>query len=374
MIRVCQVLHGIVGGGSEQVVLNYCSRMHDIHFDLLYQYEPNPQILERFNEAGINCIQIPDKVHHPLKHLWTMFKIFRNGNYDVIHSHLDWYMNSYVCFLAMLAGIKKRIAHHHQAYIVSQPCHSDLRAGIAYSIKTTLCSIMRIPCKIFATHWLACGDAAAINGWGKSAVQKGKVKILPNAIDPERFKFSESARREIRAKYGIVDDDFVIGHVGRFFPEKNHKFIIELFSEYSQRHSRCKLLLVGNGPLQAEIQELVKQKKLEDKVVFAGLQKDVVGFYSAMDVLLLPSTREAFPMTLVEAQYNGLPCLVSDAVPKETAITDYVFPLPIDDVKPWCERLSSLNMAVDRENPQIKSERFDIRKCYGMLESLYQVV
>lgn len=381
MIRVCQVLHGIVGGGSEQVVLNYCSRMRNIHFDLLYQYEPNPQILERFREAGINCIQIPDKVHHPLKHLWTMFKIFRNGNYDVVHSHLDWFMNSYVCFLAMLAGVKKRIAHHHQAYTVSQPSRSScnvtpdlFRGGIAYFIKTALCSLLRIPCKLFATHWLACGETAAINGWGKRAVKKGKVMILPNAIDPERFKFCESARREIRAKYGIADDDFVIGHVGRFFPEKNHKFIVELFSEYSQNHSNCELLLVGNGPLQTEIQNLVKQKGLENKVVFAGLQKDVVGFYSAMDVLLLPSTREAFPMTLVEAQYNGLPCIVSSAVPKETAITDYVFPLSIDEARSWCEMLSSPNVVVERKNPQIKSERFDIRKCYGMLESLYQVV
>ncbi|WP_295040211.1 glycosyltransferase [uncultured Fibrobacter sp.] len=370
-ICVCQVLHGIVGGGSEQVVLNYCSRMPDIHFDLLYQYEPNPQILERFNEAGINCIQIPDKLHHPLKHLWTMFRIFRKGRYDVVHSHLDWYMNSYVCFLAMLAGIKKRIAHHHQAY--TSDCHPGLRAGISLSFKKVLCSILRIPCKLFATHWLACGEAAAINGWGKSAVKKGKVTILPNAIDPERFKFCEIARREIRAKYGIAEDDFVVGHVGRFFPEKNHKFIIELFSEYSRHHRHCKLLLVGNGPLQAEIQNLVNQKGLGDKVIFAGLKKNVVGFYCAMDVLLLSSTREAFPMTLVEAQYNGLPCVVSAAVPRETAITDNVFPLPIDDVKPWCEKLSSLSVACDRENPKIKSEWFDVRKCYKMLESLYQI-
>lgn len=367
-VRVCQVLHGIVGGGSEQVVLNYCSRMCNIHFDLLFQYEPNPQILERFHEAGINCIQIPDKVHHPLKHLWTMFKIFRNGRYDVVHSHLDWFMNSYVCFLAMLAGIKKRMAHHHQAYTVSH------ERSFGTLIRNLLCAIMRVPCKLFATHWLACGESAAINGWGADAVKKSKVKILPNAIDPERFTFCKSARCEIRAKYDITDDDFVIGHVGRFFPEKNHKFIIELFSEYSQNHCNCKLLLVGNGPLQTEIQDLVKQKGIEDKVVFAGLQKDVVGFYSAMDVLLLPSTREAFPMTLVEAQYNGLPCIVSAAVPKETAITDGVFPLPIDDINPWCEKLSPLSMTSNREHPLIKSERFDIRECYGMLESLYQVV
>ena len=373
-IRVCQVLHGIVGGGSEQVVLNYCSRMRDIHFDLLYQYEPNPQILERFNEAGINCIQIPDKVHHPLKHMWTMFRIFRKGKYDVVHSHLDWFMNSYVCFLAMLAGVKKRIAHHHQAYVASGQGHSSLRAGITVVVKNFLCFIMRIPCKLFATHWLACGEAAAINGWGHKAFKKGKVTILPNAIDPERFTFSRTDCQETRTKYGIAEDDFVVGHVGRFFPEKNHKFIIEIFSEYSRNHERSKLLLVGNGPLQGEIQDIVKQKGLEDKVFFAGLQKDIVRFYCAMDVLLLPSTREAFPMTLVEAQYNGLPCIVSAAVPRETAITDNVFPLQVGDVKPWCEEICSLGVVVDREHPQIKNERFDIRKCYKMLASLYQVV
>ena len=354
-IRVCQVLHGIVGGGSEQVVLNYCSRMRDIHFDLLYQYEPNPQILERFNEARINCIQIPDKRHHPIKHLWTMLKIFRQGRYDAVHCHLDWYMNSYVCFLAMLAGVKKRIAHHHQAY----------------SKWIFLCALMRIPCKLFATHWLACGEAAAISGWGRNALKKGKVTILPNAIDPERFKFSESARREIRAQYGLSDDDYVIGHVGRFFPEKNHKFIIDLFSNYSQNNQNCKLLLVGNGPLQQDIQDLVRCRKIEDKVLFVGLQKKVSDFYCAMDLLLLPSTREAFPMTLVEAQYNGLRCLVSDAVPREVSITNNVCFIPINSGEIWLKKISASLLDVDRNQPEIKNKKYDIRFCYEKLKSFY---
>ena len=377
IIRVCQVLHGIVGGGSEQVVLNYCSRMHDFHFDLLYQYEPNPRILERFNEAGINCIQIPDKVHHPIKHLWTMLKIFRQGRYDAVHCHLDWYMNSYVCFLAMLAGVKKRIAHHHQAYSVRALSHTEgwrkkLVSLPNHFAKNLLCSMMRIPCKLFATHWLACGEAAAINGWGKSAVTKGKVTILPNAIDPERFKFSESARHEIRAKYGIKDDDFVIGHVGRFFPEKNHKFIINLFSTYSRSCQNCKLLLVGNGPLQQDIQDLVRNKKIEDKVLFVGLQKKVSDFYCAMDLLLLPSTREAFPMTLVEAQYNGLRCLVSDAVPREVSITNNIYFLPINSTEIWLKEMDASLLDVNRYQPEIKNKKYDIRFCYEALKSVYK--
>ena len=375
-IRVCQVLHGIVGGGSEQVVLNYCSRMPDIHFDLLYQYEPNSQILERFNEAGINCIQIPDKVHHPLKHLWTMFRIFRKGRYDVVHSHLDWYMNSYVCFLAMLAGIKKRIAHHHQVYTAQEPVEGPKTRLVSlpnHLVKNFLCFLFRIPCKLFATHWLACGEAAAINGWGRRALKKGKVMILPNAIDPDRFKFNEKQCNEVRARYGISDDDFVVGHVGRFFPQKNHEFLIDIFAELHKQMAHAKLLLLGKGPLQEHIQQKVEKLGLSRCVIFAGLQRDPASFYTAMDVFCFPSLWEGLPLTLVEAQYSGLPCVVSDAVPRETAITDKVFTLSIDDVKPWCEKLSSLSVACDRENPKIKSEWFDVRKCYKMLESLYQI-
>ena len=373
MIRVCQVLHGIVGGGSEQVVLNYCSRMHDIHFDLLYQYEPNLQILERFNEAGINCIQIPDKVRHPLKHLWMMFKIFRNGHYDVVHSHLDWYMNSYVCFLAMLAGVKKRIAHHHQAYTVSPPCHFDLLAEIAYFIKIILCSIMRIPCKLFATHWLACGEAAAINGWSANAVKKGNVTILPNAIDPERFKFSETARREVRAKYGITEDDFVVGHVGRFYPQKNHEFLLDVFAELRKQKSNAKLLLLGDGPLQEHIKQKTESLGLSNVVIFAGLQKDPAPFYSAMDVFVFPSLWEGLPLTLVEAQYAGLQCLVSENITEETIITNNVHAVSLNEVKSLCEKIVSSIISDNRENLQINSRRFDIEKSYKMLESVYQV-
>ncbi|SHL88256.1 MULTISPECIES: glycosyltransferase [unclassified Fibrobacter] len=365
-IKVCQVLHGIVGGGSEQVVLNYCSRMSDIHFDLLYQYEPNPQILERFNEAGINCIQIPDKLHHPIKHLWSIFRIFRNGHYDVVHSHLDWFLNAYVMFLAWLARIPKRIAHHHQAY----GCHSGHRAGISF--KTLLFALLRIPNKMFATHWLACGKAAAENGWGRAAVAKGKVTILPNAIDPERFKFDAVARKQIRGQYGIAEDDFVVGHVGRFFPEKNHRFIIELFAELQKKNPKAKLLLVGNGPLQDDVKTLVHEKSLDDSVIFAGLQKDTVPFYCAFDVLLLPSVREAFPMTLVEAQYNGLQCVVSDAVPNEVAISSRVKKFPIKEVQPWVAELVKKNTRVENVDCRVDNDRFDIRKCYELLELIYR--
>lgn len=355
-IRVCQVLHGIVGGGSEQVVLNYCSRMHDIHFDLLFQYEPNPQILERFNEAGINCIQIPDKVHHPLKHLWTMFRIFRKGDYNVVHSHLDWFMNSYVCFLAMLAGIKKRIAHHHQAYHPTNP------------LLILLCALMRIPCKLFATHWLACGEAAAINGWGKRAFEKSKVIILPNAIDPERFKYNETTRNEIRKKYGIAEDDFVIGHVGRFYPQKNHDFLIDVFNEVHKQDPNSKLLLLGDGPLQEKIKQKIESLDLLNAVIFAGLQKDVAPFYNAMDVFCFPSLWEGLPLTLIEAQYNDLYCFVSEYITKEAGISPKTECLTLD-LSLWVSRISPQKS--ERRFLQKLTSDYDITKQLPILKAIY---
>ncbi len=383
MIRVCHVLHGIVGGGSEQVVLNYCSRMRDIQFDLLYQYEPNPQILERFNEAGINCIQIPDKVHHPLKHLWTMYKLFKRGHYDVVHCHLDWYMNSYVCFLAMLAGIKKRIAHHHQAYVSN--CHSgpsfrppsrNLAGNFSSSFRALarnhLCFLFRIPCKLFATYWLACGEAAAINGWGKKAVAKGRVTILPNAIDPERYRFNENARKEIRTQYGLKKDDFVIGHVGRFYPQKNHDFLIDVFNEVHKQRPIAKLLLLGDGPLQDNIRQKVEALGIADSVIFAGLQKDPAPFYSAMDVFAFPSLWEGLPLTLVEAQYSGLPCVVSNNVTTEAIIAQNVCPLALKDTKPWCKKIKQFQATKVNRSIEINDNQYNINNCYKKLKSLYQ--
>lgn len=359
-VKVCQVLHGIVGGGSEQVVLNYCSRMSDIHFDLLYQYEPNSLILERFNEAGINCIQIPDKVHHPIKHLWSIFCIFRNGRYDVVHSHLDWFLNAYVMFLAWFAGVPKRIAHHHQAYHPTNP------------LLKLLCAMLRIPNKMFATHWLACGKAAAENGWGRAAVAKGKVTILPNAIDPERFMFDAIARKRIREQYGIAEDDFVVGHVGRFFSQKNHAFLIDVFAELCTVRSNCKLLLLGDGPLQAEIQRKAESLGLSNEVVFAGLQKDPAPFYCAMDVFCFPSLWEGLPLTLVEAQYNGLQCIVSDAITSEVVVSNKVLCLPIKEVQPWVAELVKKNTRVENVDCRVDNDRFDIRKCYELLELIYR--
>ena len=359
-VKVCHVTHGIVGSGVEQVIFNYCSRMTDkFQFDILYQYEPNPEILKKFQDAGFNCIQVPSKVSHPVKHLWTIYKLFKNNHYKIVHSHLDYFMNSYICLLAMLAGIKKRIAHHHQAY---------QNKNVMFSL---LCAVLRLPCKLFGTDWLACGEVAAVNGWGRGAVKNGRVTILPNAIDPDQFKFSESARKEIRKRYGFKDDDFVIGHVGRFFPQKNHNFLIDVFFEVLKQKPNAKLLLLGDGTLQENIQRKVDLLGIGDSVIFAGIQKDTAPYYSAMDVFCFPSLYEGLGIVLLEAQFSGLPCYVSDVVPDEVCISQKFCKNPFDAFQ-WVKKITTTPVDVNARTSLLKNEKYDINCVFSKLLRIYE--
>lgn len=359
--KVCHITHGLVGSGVETVIFNYCTRMMDeFQFDVLYQYDPNPDVLSKFQNAGFNCIQVPSKVRHPLKHIWTVYKIFKMNQYEIVHSHLDYFMNSYVCFLAMLAGVKKRIAHHHQVYTLSS------KRSIKSLIREALCAIMRTPCKLFATDWLACGETAAFNGWGRNAVKKGKVTILPNAIDVKQFKYNVFSRQEIRCKYGIAENDYVVGHVGRFYLQKNHDFLIDVFAEFHRQKTNAKLLLLGDGPLQERIKHRVQTIGLSNSVIFAGLQKDAAPFYSAMDVFCLPSLWEGLGIVLIEAQYNGLPCVASNSVPKEVEISPNISFVDLN-VSHWSSKI----LEAQRFNPDKFLTKYDITMQYLKLRNVY---
>lgn len=358
--RVCQVLHGVVGGGSEQVVLNYAGQMlQDFDFDMIYQYQANEDILKRFESLGFKSMQIPGKIRRPFSHLWSLYRLLKKGNYSVVHSHLDWYLNFYVLAIARFCGVKVRVAHHHQNY---RPQNRWL-LFLQFFLQKLNC--------VFATSLLACGEEAAISGYGKKAYLRAKVLVLNNAIDPQRFAFDENQRLGIRKALKIPENSLCIGHVGRFYPEKNHKFLIEAFSRFHSQNPDSVLLLLGEGPLQKSIQQQVQSLDIQSSVIFAGLQKDTAPYYSAMDCFCLPSKREALPLVLVEAQYNALPVFISDVVTKELKITDTLQHLPIDNPSVWSQELSQVKV---RKTAKLKinSKKFDIHHTYPDLKNIYQ--
>ena len=185
------------------------------------------------------------------------------------------------------------------------------------------------------THRFACSDYAGRWLFGARA----SFEVVQNAIDVKRFAYNDEVRREVRASLGIADQCLVVGHVGRFAVQKNHRFLIDVF-ERLQRDRNAVLVLIGNGCQEKEVRSLVQQKHLDDSVLFLGFREDVERFYQAFDVFALPSHYEGLGIVNIEAQAAGLPCVVSDKVTRESDVSGSVVYLPADDPALWAKTIA----------------------------------
>jgi len=182
---------------------------------------------------------------------------------------------------------------------------------------------------------------AAAFMFGNSEVKKGKVLFLNNGIDIAHFSFNPVIRRRIHEQYHI-NDKFVVGHVGRFFAQKNHRFLVSIFASLHEKNPNTVLLLVGDGEKRAEIEAYVRELNIHESVIFLGIIGNVHEVMMAMDLLILPSLFEGMPNVIVEAQASGLPCLIADTITPEAAITGLVDYMSLSDApEKWAEKAIS---------------------------------
>ena len=198
---------------------------------------------------------------------------------------------------------------------------------------------------------IAPSDLAAEYTFGKRMVKKGKVHFLKNAINLDEYSYSEESRNEVRKEFGLTDE-FLLGHIGRFSEQKNHKFLIDVFEKVASDDSDAKLLLVGEGELKNEVETYVKSKGIQERVIFAGVRKDIAKLLSAMDVFVLPSLYEGMPNVIVEAQATGLPCLIADTVTREADLTGMIRYLPLEHTDIWKLEVAAIKVEHAKRNSQ----------------------
>ena len=209
---------------------------------------------------------------------------------------------------------------------------------------------------------IAPSKMAAQYTFGRKNVALNRVYYLHNGINLEQYKYSESARRRIRTTLGIKDDEILIGHVGRFSEQKNHEFLLDVFYRAYLVDRRYKLVLVGDGALRGAIEKKVKQLDIAKCVMFLGVRKDIPDLLSAMDLFVFPSFYEGMPNTVIEAQATGLPCIISNTITSEVAITNCVTFLELDEIEKWVEAITSYEQT-DREKTgsDLQKSHYDIR-------------
>jgi glycosyltransferase involved in cell wall biosynthesis len=241
------------------------------------------------------------------------------GPYDIVHSHL--HSGGFHLFLASQEGVPVRISHNHSAVL---PLWDRLSFSRKFLIKLSYKLIFH-----YATAGLAASRLAASGRFGLDWHDDPRWQVLYCGIDLNLFRDNLDPR-PVRQELGIPAEVLVIGHVGRFTEEKNHRFILLVAAELARTGPDFRLLLVGEGPLRPELERQADRAGLREKVIFTGLRADVPRLMlGAMDVFLFPSLFESLGLVVLEAQAAGLPCLVSDTVPADVEV-----------VKPLFQRLS----------------------------------
>ena len=309
-IRVAHVIGNWLGGGVESVVMNYYRNIdrNKVQFDFLCSESSTDIPYEEIEKLGGRVFIVPNYTK-VVKYQKELQKIFKENNYKIVHSHIST-MSVFPLRAAKKAGVPIRIAHSHSTTNKKE------------KKKNLLKQVLRPFSKVYATDYMCCSELAGRWLFCNKEYDKGNVYLLNNAIDLDKFKFDEKVRKTKRKALGIGDDTFVIGHIGRFVEQKNHRFLIDIFNEIHKKNSNSLLLLVGQGPLKKEIENKVKKLKLNDSVRFLGQRNDVNELYQAFDVFLLPSLYEGLPVVGVEAQATGLLCELSNDMTKETKVLD----------------------------------------------------
>lgn len=337
-------------GGVAQFIYNYCSNMNLSHLDInIYAEQNHSELYKRkFAEIGVEITKIPRKKDNIYVYLKTMYQIFKVKKYDIIHCHLT-LMNFLPLAVAKKCEIPTRISHSHMA----EPL-------------TILKRLFRILSNSFCTERFACSEAA-----GNFLFKDKRYIIFRNAIEVEKYEFDASIRYSERRNLGIRDDDFVVGHVGRFTKQKNHKYLIDVYKEILNIKKNSKLILIGEGEQKKIIEDRIKEDHLSDNVIFLGEILDVNRKMNIFDVFVLPSLYEGLPLVGVEAQANGIPCFFSTNITKEIAINQNAYFLCIKE-KPsyWAKEIISKSVR-NQVSSTLNTRGYNIKLEARKLETFY---
>lgn len=355
-LRILHVVTYMGLGGLETMLMNYYRKIdrEKIQFDFLVHRNERAYYDEEIENLGGRIHRVP-KLNPFSKSYKDSLKSFFKAHpeYKIVHVHQDC-LSGIILKVAKEFGVPVRIAHSHS---------SSQDKNLKYIIK--LFYKKYIP--KHATHLLACGKKA-----GEWMFSGEKFEILNNAIESSKYTFSPQKRDEVRKALGIDDNKFAIGHIGRFSEPKNHSFLIKIFAEILKATDAL-LVLVGDGDLRSNIEAQAKQLGVYNKILFLGRRNDVHDIMQAMDVFVLPSKYEGFPVSAVEAQSSGLACLISDKVPLDCKITDLVWQVPLDSsLEHWANKILEARHYERKSTiDSIKANGFDVEENAKKLTDFY---
>ena len=369
--KVCILQNGLARGGTDTFVVNLCRGLDKEKYDITV-VNPSEKAESQVREPDVLAAGAKIVHTHPLsgvigiiKHLFMLYRLLRRGNYDVFQANIDLF-NGPQLFVAWLAGVPVRCCHSHNTMQ-----QKSLRKGMTISIRIYQ-AIMKWMCWTFSNRRSGCSEDAMDFLFTKRNWHLDKYPIvINNGIDIDRFRLPvdvEQKKRELglTAKYHIVT-------VGRIIPQKNPKFIAESFAALCKIRDDVDFVWVGIGDLRQECEYIFEKNGCLNRVHFLNSRNDVNEILPCCDMFFMPSAFEGLGIVIIEAQAAGLPCLVSDVVPKEADCGGVLYKSLNDDFGSWGQYMSDmLDKKIPLEIKEEKVQEFSVRHMVEQMEKVFE--
>lgn len=310
-------------GGMEKfafsVISSVLNNSKNVKFHILTEFENFAFKDVLINKYNCEFTILPNKLKYPFSYFKKISSIFKNAkSNDLIHLNLMSYRN----FL-LLEAIKK---HKIKTIIFGHSCGGKF-------------NFLHFFCK---NYYKKIGYKIALNKeTARYMFAKNRCDyFLPNSVDFEKFKFNENYRNEIRSKYNIDDNTLLIGQIGRICNQKNQSFSIDVVKNITVSK---KFFIIGKMIDNKQV------KNIDQKTIKLFNEQDVLKFYSAFDVLLMPSKFEGLSLAMLEALASGLTVVCSNKIPFLENCNGVVY-LPLRKNR-WFSYLNSFEKANNRNNP-----------------------
>ena len=341
-------------GGIESFLLNLTKTIDktNLQFDFLMRGD-NPYLENTLKNYGANIYKVPSGITNYHKFVKN---ILIKNNYDFVHVHKNSAANIVLPLMVKKYTNAKLIVHSHN----TSPSGGSKIAIMLHKINRT--KLMQL-----SDYRFACSDTAAEWMFGHNYKDE-QVKIIKNGIIVKDYVYNPEIRNKVRTEMGL-EDKFVIGHVGAFREQKNHKFLLKLFSQLNIPNAE--LVLVGKGPLKNEMKNYAEELNIQDRVLFLGSRNDVSDLLQAFDVFAMPSLWEGLGIAAIESQTSGLPTLVSTNFPSDVKITDQLHFLPLQD-KLWIREVEKGKKKNRSNNNEIiKNAGYDMQISSEIIRNVY---
>ena len=355
MLRILHIVGSLERAGIETFLMNIYRNIdrERIQFDFaIYNMPSKYSYAKEVEQLGGKIYIVPSKNKGFIRCLSAISRIVSENNYDIIWRDCSSCVGGIDLLAAWGGGAKVRILHSHSSN--------------KFGTEKYLHYLLRPICNLVATRRFACGQRAAKWMFGNRGYE-----LIPNGIDTEQFKFDKKVRDEYRSKFGLEGKN-VIGTIGRFQKVKNHLFLISVFNTYLEKDSEAVLCLVGSGEMEDACKAKTVEYGIENKVLFLGTRSDIPQILQMFDVFVMTSIYEGFPVTMIEAQAAGLPCVVSDSISEETNLTGAVEYVSLNgSISKWCEAIDAKIGTRVIDAPEILKEKgYDISAIVNKVEKL----